>query len=149
MPVRRLIAALGVLGAALTVGLGARPAYGQCGDGGCGVVSGGAACCQRWHCPPHFVHCTEGPPRICFRRACPLPVCCPTDAPNWGYFPNCWRPWMWPTDWSHCPVPPPGALSMVPGHLYNAPPTIETDVVPQPTGQPLPPPRKIEGPNGL
>jgi hypothetical protein len=95
----------------------------------------------------------ERPPCIKFRCGCPKPVCCPSEAPNWGYFQNCWRPWMWPPDYSHCPVPPPGALSMVPAHLYNAPPTVEAEVTTTPTTpdaarrQQLPTPRKIEGPN--
>jgi hypothetical protein len=70
---------------------------------------GGDCCCQRWHCPPPYYHCQEGPPCIKFQCGCPKPVCGPCDLQHWGYFETCWRPWPFPPDWTHCPVPPPSA----------------------------------------
>lgn len=61
-------------------------------------------------CPPPFCHYQEGHPRIHIKCACPKPVCPPCDAPNWGYFQPCWRPWPWPPDWTHCPVAVPAAM---------------------------------------
>ncbi len=86
------------------------------------ALAGGGWCD---HCPPPFKHCYEGPPRICFKKACPKPVCDPCTLEHWGYFQNCWHPWPWPPDWSHCPVPPSGAL--VPSNCsgYNPVPTVE------------------------
>ncbi|HKB37312.1 MAG TPA: hypothetical protein VKD72_12740, partial [Gemmataceae bacterium] len=52
----------------------------------------------------------ERPPRICFQKGCPRPVCVPKcDTPNWGYFQPCWRPWPWPPNWAHCPYPVPAS----------------------------------------
>ncbi len=65
--------------------------------------------CQRHHCPPHLKHCTEGPPRICYKHGCPRPICNPCLNPNWGYFETCWNPWPWPPDFSHCRAVPPAA----------------------------------------
>ena len=80
--------------------------------------------CNLWDCPPWYKHCAEGGPKICVKCACPKDVCCPSDAPNWGYFPRCWRPWPWAPSWSHCyGVPPasqlvpPMAEAEVPGAL--------------------------------
>src|SRR5271169_1021774 len=47
-------------------------------------------CCQRFHCPPPFVHCQERPPCIVIRCGCPRPVCNPCMSPNFGYFQTCW-----------------------------------------------------------
>jgi len=95
--VRRLAAA----GSAVALLLLATPAsFGQavlgqpgCGPAGCGPANCGTAncgqCeapCQHWCCPPPYHHCMERPPRICIECGCPKPVCCPSDAPNWGYF---------------------------------------------------------------
>lgn len=66
--------------------------------------------CQKHHCPPHYKHCREGPPRICWEHGCPRPICVPCTAPNWGYYQTCWTPWPWPPDWSHCPVQPPASV---------------------------------------
>jgi hypothetical protein len=66
--------------------------------------------CQRHHCPPRFRWCQQGPPRLKFERGCPLPVCDPCAAPNWGYHQTCWTPWPWQPDWSHCPAPPPASM---------------------------------------
>src|SRR5205823_3756548 len=44
-------------------------------------------------CPPCYVHCQEGPPKVKFKCACPRPVCSPCDSPFFGYYPTCWHPW--------------------------------------------------------
>jgi hypothetical protein len=64
-------------------------------------------------CPPYYHHVQEGPPRICIKCGCPRPVCVPCDAPHWGYYQTCWRPWPWPPDWSHCPGHTPAATVML------------------------------------
>jgi hypothetical protein len=80
--------------------------------------------CQRTHCPPAWRHCMEGPPRIRWQCGCPLPICNPCYAPNWGYFQTCWTPWPWPQDWSHCPVTPPAAyVNLAPVGATPAPRT--------------------------
>lgn len=71
-------------------------------------------CCNQFHCPPAYVHCQERPPKIKIKCGCPKPVCCPADAPNWGYFPTCWRPAPWGPNWSHCYGTPPAA-TVIPG----------------------------------
>ena len=80
-------------------------ATGSCATGSCG--SGGHCC--RLFCPPPYRHCLQGPPCIKFKYGCPLPVCPPCNAPNWGYNQPCWRPWPWAPNWSHCPYPVPAA----------------------------------------
>jgi hypothetical protein len=65
-------------------------------------------CCTHWpHCPPCFIHCQEGPPKIKFSCGCPAPVCGPCTLEHFGYYQPCVRPYPWPPDWDHCPVPPP------------------------------------------
>lgn len=59
-------------------------------------------CCCWKNCPPKYVHCQEGPPRICFKQDCAKPVCDPCNLPCAGYFQNHWRPWPWPLNFSHC-----------------------------------------------
>jgi hypothetical protein len=79
----------------------------------CCMTGGGNSCggvCQHTHCPPPYYHCLKGAPCIKFKCGCPLPVCPPCEAPNWGYYQPCWRPWPWPPNWSHCPYPVPAAL---------------------------------------
>jgi hypothetical protein len=102
------------LGAGLVLWLGLQGAlYGQeccgsgCGSGGTPMAS--TSChCHRINCP-HYCFCLKGAPCIKFKYGCPLPVCEPCSAPNWGYYQPCWRPWPWPPDWSHCPYPVPAA----------------------------------------
>jgi len=86
--------------------------------------------CQLFNCPPGLKHRQEGSPRIHFQRGCPRPICNPCANPNWGYFEPCWSAWPWPTDFSHCRVPPPAA-TVVQGVPHTATPPV-TD---------LPPPR--------
>ncbi len=76
---------------------------------GTGAMDCGS-CCQSHHCPPHFKICQEGPPRLCWQHGCAHPVANPCDLPHWGFFETCWSPYPWPTDWSHCPTPPPAAF---------------------------------------
>jgi hypothetical protein len=87
--------------------------YGQEGCPTCGGATGGTDCgttsCHHIHCPPKFKHCMHGPPCICFKYGCPLPVCPPCNAPNWGYYQPCWRPWPWAPNWAHCPYPVPAS----------------------------------------
>jgi hypothetical protein len=70
--------------------------------------------CNVWNCPPPYKYCMESPPCICVICACPKPVCCPADAPNWGYFQTCWRPYPWGPNWSHCYGVPPAAQVALP-----------------------------------
>lgn len=65
--------------------------------------------CNKSCCPPPYRHCQEGAPRIKVEKGCPLPICNPCNAPNWGYYQTCWNPWPWGRDFSHCPVMPPAA----------------------------------------
>jgi len=97
------------------------------------AMAGPFDCCQSHCCPPCTIHCTEGPPRIKFKCACPRPICCPCDRPGWGYFQPCWVPWPYPPDWSHCPVPPP-ASTVIPGPQNQT----RTESAP---GTPAPPPQ--------
>jgi len=103
--------------------------------------------CSHHHCPPPYVHCTEGPPRIKFKCACPKPVCPPDcDTPGWGYFEPCWRPWPWQRNYAHCPVPTPAALAAPcgPGCGDGSPyvtPALPAAGMP---GEPVPPPRRID-----
>jgi hypothetical protein len=70
-------------------------------------ADGHLSCFSCWHkCPPRYVHCLEGPPRIKFKCGCPKPICDPCSLDHYGYYQTCWRPWSFPPDWSHCPVPP-------------------------------------------
>jgi hypothetical protein len=94
-------------------------AYGQNGYGpnGCSGCS---------HCPPAYRHIGEGPPNISIKRGCPKPICSPCTNERWGYYETCWRRWPWPPNWSHCPVPPPGAyfdgtLAPPPGGTLHMP----------------------------
>jgi len=102
----------------------------------------GGTACHRHHCPPPFKHCQLGPPCICVKKGCPLPVCPPgCDTPNWGYYQPCWRPWPWPPDWSHCGYPVPSGMvgpcpqvPLVPGAL---------SIQSTPGQQQLPVPRRL------
>ncbi len=97
--------------------------------------------CCRERCPPYYIHHYEGPPRISFKHACPKPICAPCELPHWGYFEPCWRPWPFPPDWSHCPVPP--AAAMIPSAVI--PRTSEPPVPGPGTGgyRELPAPKRI------
>jgi hypothetical protein len=64
------------------------------------------------HCPPPYVHCVEGPPRLCYKCVCPRPVCCPEGLPAWGYYQTCWQPWPYPPSCAHCPAYAPVAAQV-------------------------------------
>ena len=120
MSLRRLVRKLAVLLAPLAlVAAGTATARvqscpdGDCATGSCPVQVGNCAACQKKCCPPKFIVCTPKPPKICFKCACPKPICDPCNLDptgNYGYVPVCWRPWMAPPNYSHCPVPSPTQL---------------------------------------
>jgi hypothetical protein len=94
-------------------------------------------CCEK--CQPKYQHCSEGPPRIKFHMGCAKPVCDPCHLEHWGYYQNCWHPYPWLPDWSHCTVPPSSAL-VPPCAAGGGPvPTSELETAPPPrmlpTGQ--------------
>jgi hypothetical protein len=108
-------------------------------------VCGGQECstcqtsCNWWDCPPKFKYCAEGPPKICVMCACPKPVCCPSDTPNWGYFPRCWRPWPWAPNWSHCYGTPPASQIVPPmSYIGNDPASTPNSQLPTPRVAPMP-----------
>ena len=84
------------------------------GNGACG------SCCLQ-KCPAPFKWFSEGGPRICFKCACPRPVCDPCKLEHAGYYATCWSPWPYPPDWSHCPTPPSGAVLPPPAYPPYAP----------------------------
>jgi hypothetical protein len=140
MLMTRTVRRLGAAGLAWAMLLTATPAsFGQ-------AMLGGPCCqgcnegCNRWDCPPKYKYCQEGPPCIWVQCGCPRPVCCPIDAPNWGYFPTCWRPYPWGPNWSHCYGMPPAAQIVPPlSHGEYTPPG-------EPPTQ-LPQPRQVTPPN--
>jgi hypothetical protein len=82
------------------------------------VASAGDACCGNcWSCPPPYVHCQVGPPKLKFKHACPLPVCGPCDLKHFGYYPTCWAPYPYPQDYSCCPPAPFGPAVACPAGL--------------------------------
>ncbi len=93
---------------------------GSCSSGSCSTGGCSTGHCQIFHCP-HTKFCLEGPPCICVVQGCAKPVINPCTQPFWGYHQTCWSPWPGGPDWSHCPVPPPGA-QMPSGPLQNSPP---------------------------
>jgi hypothetical protein len=122
MSLRRLACQWAVLLVPLAVAAAAAPAARAqsapavqpvgCAAGACAAPACGSVCeaCQKFHCPPKFIHCTPKPPKIKFKCACPKPVCNPCDLDptgNYGYTPTCWRPWMAEPNYAHCPVPSP------------------------------------------
>ena len=73
------------------------------------------------------------------RGSCPKPVCNPCDIEGYGYYPTCWRPWAYPPNYEHCPVPPPGVLASQPPPLVAGPGFSPDD--------PLPAPQKAANPH--
>jgi hypothetical protein len=67
-------------------------------------------CCCHERCPPAYIHCQEGPPKIKWKCGCPRPVCDPCNLAHFGYYRPCWLAWPYPPDWSHCYSPPPSEL---------------------------------------
>ena len=91
-----------------------------CPAGGCATGSlrdrelrDGQLCTGRGSCLccPKITFCIEKPPKICFKCVCSKPLCDPCTIEGNGYFPTCWRPFAYPPNYSHCPVPPPGVLA--------------------------------------
>jgi hypothetical protein len=129
----------------------------SCPSGGCapGATGGCASCASGLpgcltKCPPPFIHHYEGPPKLKYKKACPRPVCDPCNLEHYGYYQTCWAPWPFPPDWSHCPVPPPGAVlppPAIPPYTPKAPRLpigTETDdsLLPGPGKLPMTPPSK-------
>jgi hypothetical protein len=79
--------------------------------------------CTGKKCPPAYVHCSEGPPKLKFKCACPKPVCGPCEMKKWGYYENCWQPWPGPPNTSRCfNFPPhPGAAPAAPAATLHSP----------------------------
>ncbi len=102
-------------------------AAGCCASGGC--TNG---CCHSEWCCPKYCFTIEKPPCIKYARVCPKPVCNPCDIEGYGYYPTCWRPWAYPPDYRHCPVPPPGALADQPPPLAEGPGIASDETLPAP-----------------
>jgi len=129
-----------------TIGFTSQCNSGTCGSDSCAQTSCPDKACapKKYQCPPPYFWYTEGPPRLRFKKACPRPVCDPCNLEHYGYYQTCWRPWAYPPDWSHCPVPPPGVVLPPPATPPYAP-----RIYPQPTrsgGNELPAPRPEEEP---
>ena len=119
-------------------------ADGSCPAGGCATAAcatGGCAtgaCGSCATCCPKYTFYIEKPPKICFKCVCSKPICDPCTIQGNGYFPTCWRPFAYPPNYSHCPVPPPGVLASQPPPLIAAPGLTAPE---QGHGDALPPPR--------
>jgi hypothetical protein len=152
MSLRRLARKFKGLSVPLAVLLSLQGAlYGQecasCGSGGCSTGSCGSTgghCSRLLHCPPAYRHCLQAPPCIKFKYGCPLPVCPPCNAPNWGYYQPCWRPWPWPPNWNHCPYPVP-ATAVAPCPHGPTGPLGAPAVTPQALSTPRPLPGGANG----
>lgn len=109
-----------------------------CGGGGCGVPLAGCTKCPLPICCPKFVHCTPKPPKICYKCICPKPVCDPCRLEGAGYYPTCWRPWVYPPRYGHCPAPGPALSSYGPPPIVSAEETLKSPrrLEPGPTLQP-------------
>ncbi len=115
-------------------------ATGACETGTCATCGGSC-----FTCCPKTTFCIEKPPKICFKSVCPKPICDLCNIEGNGYYATCWRPFAYPPNYSHCPVPPPGALASAPPPLMTAAPDVSTpDVLPDDT---LPAPRRKANPN--
>ena len=117
-----------------------------CPAGGCATGTCATGDCGSWFCCcPKYHFTIEKPPKICFKCVCSKPICEPCNIEGNGYYPTCWRPWAYPPNYSHCPVPPPGVLASQPPPLVE-----EAGVVPAPDpipSDPLPAPRRAADPN--
>ena len=115
---------------------------GGCATGDCGACGCPTGNCQSEWCCPKYCFTIEKPPRIVFKTICPKPVCNPCDIEGYGYYPTCWRPWAYPPNYNHCPVPPPGVLASQPPPLVVAPSAPGAS-----HEEALPPPRQSANPN--
>ena len=115
-------------------------ATGNCDTGGCATCEG-----VQSHCCPKYTFTIEKAPKIWFKMVCPKPICEPCEIDGYGYYPTCWRPFAYPPNYEHCPVPPPGALASQP------PPLIVNVPGPASPGgtidETLPPPKRTANPN--
>jgi hypothetical protein len=109
------------------------------------LARAGDFCLDCWKCPPPYLIRMPGPPRLKFKRLCPLPVCGPCDLQHFGYYPTCWSPYPYPQDYSCCPMP--GALppASCPSGIPAAPAGVisklpEADFGPAPLKSQAPPP---------
>jgi hypothetical protein len=102
----------------------------------CPMGYGGVLEALGFHCPPPYKHCQEGPPRLCFKTVCPRPVCGPCDLKHFGYFQNCWMPYPYAPDWSHCPVPQAVIDNVVPVVPGTSAPTVRLPPMERAPGQP-------------
>ncbi len=120
---------------------GASCPAGSCETGGCATGNCGSSftCCPKYH------FTIEKAPKICFKSVCSKPICDPCNIEGNGYYPTCWRPWAFPPDYRHCPVPPPGVLASQPPPLI-AEPAVTTGTNPG-HGDLLPAPRKTADPD--
>jgi hypothetical protein len=116
-------------------------ATGSCGTGGC--ATGDCGSCLT--CCPKYYFTIEKAPKIRFKTVCSKPVCDQCNIEGNGYYPTCWRPWAYPPDYRHCPVPPPGVLASQPPPLMAAPGAVTGPELGQ--DDPLPAPRKSADPN--
>jgi hypothetical protein len=113
---------------------------GNCASGSCATGN----CCSGSTCCPKYTFCIEKAPKICFKSVCPKPICDQCKIEGYGYYPTCWRPWSYPPDYRHCPVPPPGVLAGLTPPLDAAP----VATVPEPPrAGALPAPRRTANPN--
>jgi hypothetical protein len=125
----------------------ARADGGSCPAGGCATGTCATGNCGSWFsCCPKYHFTIEKPPKICFKKVCSKPLCDLCDIEGNGYFPTCWRPWAYPPNYSHCPVPPPGVLASLPPPLIGDAPAMMPEAPPGPS-DPLPAPRKTANPN--
>jgi hypothetical protein len=93
-------------------------------------------------CPPPYIHCPPGPPRLKYKCACPKPVCGPCELEGWGYYQTCWRHWPWPPSCDHCqPQAPLGMFQQPAIPVITPNVTNETDPL-------LPRPRMLTSPTG-
>ncbi len=105
----------------------------------------------REHCPPFLHVFVQGPPRMCWRRACPKPICDPCQLPHWGFYETCWHPWPFPPDWSHCHSAPPAAYVTLDPMVHPNLPQVRPGLQPQPVPNfptPTPTPRSPTNPGG-
>jgi hypothetical protein len=116
-----------------------RPVAAQsCGAGGCGAGGCAGGVGALMHCPK-TTFCKPIAPCIKWKCVCPKPICDPCNLPHAGYYPTCWRPWMYPMDFNHCPVPPPSVV--VAPYCCNPPDTLGG------VNETLPTPRQLTAPN--
>jgi hypothetical protein len=111
------------------------------------ALADGFNSCGWGMCPPAYVHCPAGGPKICFKRTCPKPVCNPCRLPHYGYFATCWHPWSFPPDYYHCPYPT-GSMGEIASPARGAP-RVKPEKGPMPVVEPSPGSRGIKSSSAL